>query len=63
MESDLYTKPVDQLMMEREISLSYRPDKNNYNPWWQAWILHPNRAGYGPTPRDAIIDLYKNQTK
>jgi hypothetical protein len=71
MNPDLYSKPVDQLMEEGKISISYYPIvPGEPNQWGQVqsksgenWVAQVRKPrfieGSGPTPRQAIIDLYK----
>ena len=64
MNADLYSKPIEQLMVEGKISIYYQLDfnedtkKTQYS--WGAYALRKlDTNGKGDTPRDAIIDLYK----
>lgn len=69
MNTEIYTKSVEQLMTEGKISLWYMgfvPDgmdtlgqqKFKKGDWWKAYI-GGSKDGQGATPRAAIIDLEK----
>ena len=66
MNPDLYTKSVERLLVDGKISLAHVPSiigpnaKEEYMEW-RASVYQPKLvSGEGMTPRDAIIDLYKN---
>jgi hypothetical protein len=71
MNTALYTKSVEQLMLEGKISISYYPIvPGEENQWGQKqiksgenWIARINKPrfleGNGETPLEAIISLYK----
>jgi hypothetical protein len=75
MNPDWYIKPVEQLMLEGKIGVIHyslrpagenkwgQPKKEHADQWWIAEKLLPKGGwvtGEGQTPREAIIDLYKN---
>jgi hypothetical protein len=63
MNADLYTKSVEELMVEGKISLYFQLHFNDETQKSEhSWGAYPLRKmninGKGETPRAAIIDLY-----
>lgn len=64
MNPNLYTKSVEQLMVEGKISIYYQlqfnEEKQKSESSWGAYSAKSFKTnGHGDTPREAIIDLYK----
>jgi hypothetical protein len=62
MDTDLYTKSVEQLMVERELSVSCVRGSKFGGLRFKAYSTG-TASGEGDSPREAIIDYYKKLNK
>lgn len=75
MKTDLYTRPLEELMVDGKVSISYYPIvPDGVNEWGQKkiklgenWIAEVSKPKHtearGETPREALIALHKQLDK